>query len=296
MDPVLKIKNLSKRYPGVRALDQVSLEIAPGSIFGLLGPNGSGKTTTLGIVLDVLRADSGTYAWFGQPTGPSTKRRIGAILETPNFYPYLSARQNLKIAADIKKVDHGQIEAVLENVGLLARQHSAFKGFSLGMKQRLALASALLGNPEVLVLDEPTNGLDPEGIAEVRGLIQQVASQGKTIILASHLLDEVQKVCTHMAVLQKGQLKVSGQVDAILARHDQVWIQSPRLEEAYRYLSQHPQVSAIVREKEGLLLTLADAFSTTDLNQALFQQGIVLAELSLRKKTLESQFLDIIKA
>ncbi|MGV3504386.1 MAG: ABC transporter ATP-binding protein [Adhaeribacter sp.] len=296
MVPVLKIENLSKRYPGVRALDQVSLEISPGSIFGLLGPNGSGKTTTLGIVLDVLRADSGTYSWFGQAPSPATKRRIGAILETPNFYPYLSARQNLKIAADIKKVSHGQIEAVLDTVGLLARQHSAFKGFSLGMKQRLALAAALLGNPEVLVLDEPTNGLDPEGIAEVRALIQRVATQGKTIILASHLLDEVQKVCTHMAVLQKGQLKVSGQVEAILARHDQVWIQAPQLEAAFQFLARHPQVSNIVREKDGLLLTLGQGFSTTDLNQALFQQGIVLAELSLRKKTLESQFLDIIKA
>lgn len=296
MDPVLKIENLSKRYPGVRALDQVSLEIAPGSIFGLLGPNGSGKTTTLGIVLDVLRPDSGTYAWFGQAPSPSTKRRIGALLETPNFYPYLSARQNLKITADIKQVSHDQIPAVLDTVGLLARQNSAFKGFSLGMKQRLALAAALLGQPEVLVLDEPTNGLDPEGIAEVRDLIRQVAGQGKTIILASHLLDEVQKVCTHMAVLQKGQLKVSGHVNAILARHDQVWIQTPQLEAAFQYLGSHPQVSALVREKEGLLLTLGEGFSTTDLNQSLFQQGIVLAELSLRKKTLESQFLDIIKA
>ncbi|MGV3642495.1 MAG: ABC transporter ATP-binding protein [Adhaeribacter sp.] len=296
MDPVLKIENLSKRYPGVRALDQVSLEITPGSIFGLLGPNGSGKTTTLGIVLDVLRPDSGTYAWFGQAPSSTTKRRIGALLETPNFYPYLSARQNLKIAADIKNVSHDQIPAVLDTVGLLARQDSAFKGFSLGMKQRLALAAALLGNPEVLVLDEPTNGLDPEGIAEVRDLIRQVAAQGKTIILASHLLDEVQKVCTHMAVLQKGQLKVSGHVDAILARHDQVWIQTPQLEAAFQYLGRHPQVPAMVREKDGLLLTLGEGFSTSDLNQALFQQGIVLAELSLRKKTLESQFLDIIKA
>jgi ABC-type multidrug transport system ATPase subunit len=294
MEHILTIEHLSKRYPGVRALDNLSLQVESGSIFGLLGPNGSGKTTTLGIVLDVLKPNSGSYAWFGQPYSPATKRRIGAILETPNFYPYLSARQNLKIAADIKQVSHRQISPVLETVGLLARQHSAFKGFSLGMKQRLALGAALLGDPEVLVLDEPTNGLDPEGIAEVRGLIQQVAAQGKTIILASHLLDEVQKVCTHLAVLQKGQLKATGRVDAILARHDQVWIQAPQLEEAFLFLRQLPQVKDIKKEKTGLLLTLAGDFSTADLNRVLFHQGIILAELSLRKKTLESQFLDII--
>jgi ABC-type multidrug transport system ATPase subunit len=295
VEDILTIHHLSKSYPGVKALDDLSLQVTSGSIFGLLGPNGSGKTTTLGIVLDVLKPNSGTFTWFGQPHTPATKRRIGAILETPNFYPYLSARQNLKIAADIKKVNHQEIETVLETVGLLARQHSAFKGFSLGMKQRLALGAALLGNPDVLVLDEPTNGLDPQGIAEVRGLIQQVAAQGKTIILASHLLDEVQKVCTHMAVLQKGQLKVAGQVDAILARHDQVWVQSEQLEEAYQCLLQLSRVQDIKREKDGLLLTLTDGFSTAALNQFLFQQGIVLSGLSLRKKTLESQFLDIIK-
>jgi ABC-2 type transport system ATP-binding protein len=295
LEDILTIQQLSKSYPGVQALDNLSLQVTTGSIFGLLGPNGSGKTTTLGIVLDVLKPNNGTFTWFGLPPSPATKRRIGALLETPNFYPYLSARQNLTIAADIKKVNHREIEPVLETVGLLARQHSAFKGFSLGMKQRLALGAALLGDPEVLVLDEPTNGLDPEGIAEVRGLIQRVASQGKTIILASHLLDEVQKVCTHMAVLQKGQLKVSGRVEAILARHDQVWIQADQMEEAFEFLRQVPQVRDLQKEKQGLLLTLAEGFSTADLNRAFFDRGIILSELSLRKKTLESQFLDIIK-
>lgn len=295
MEDILTIQHLSKSYPGIQALDNLSLQVTTGSIFGLLGPNGSGKTTTLGIVLDVLKPNNGTFTWFGLPPSPATKRRIGALLETPNFYPYLSARQNLTIAADIKKVNHREIEPVLETVGLLARQHSAFKGFSLGMKQRLALGAALLGDPEVLVLDEPTNGLDPEGIAEVRGLIQRVASQGKTIILASHLLDEVQKVCTHMAVLQKGQLKVSGRVEAILARHDQVWIQADQMEEAFEFLRQVPQVRDLQKEKQGLLLTLAEGFSTADLNRAFFDRGIILSELSLRKKTLESQFLDIIK-
>ena len=230
MNNILEIQNLSKRYPGVQALDHVSLAVEAGSTFGLLGPNGSGKTTTLGIVLDVLKASGGSFSWFGQPLSRATKRRIGAILETPNFYPYLSAQQNLKIVADIKGVNHSHIEPVLETIGLLARRNSLFKGFSLGMKQRLALGAALLGNPEVLVLDEPTNGLDPEGIAEVRELIRKVAGMGKTIIIASHLLDEVQKVCTHVAVLQKGRLKVSGPVDTILNQQDQVIISTDALE------------------------------------------------------------------
>ena len=295
MNNILEIQNLSKRYSGVQALDNVSLAVEAGSTFGLLGPNGSGKTTTLGIVLDVLKASGGSFSWFGQPLSRETKRRIGAILETPNFYPYLSAAQNLKLVANIKGVNYTNIDPVLETVGLLSRRHSAFKDFSLGMKQRLALGAALLGNPEVLVLDEPTNGLDPEGIAEVRKLIQKVANQGKTIIIASHLLDEVQKVCTHMAVLQKGKLKVSGRVDTILNQHDQVIISSESLDKAFIYLQQLPQVKQIRKENKELILSMADGFTSADLNQALFAQGIVLSQLTLRKKSLESQFLDIIR-
>jgi len=293
---VLEIQNLSKKYPGgTQALDNLTLQVETGSIYGLLGPNGSGKTTTLGIVLDVLQASHGTFNWFGQPLTKETKRRVGAILETPNFYPYLSAYQNLKVAADVKNINPKEIEPVLQTVGLLPRRHSAFKEFSLGMKQRLALASALLGNPEVLVLDEPTNGLDPQGIAEVRELIMQVAAQGKTIIIASHLLDEVQKVCTHMAVLQAGKLKTAGSVDSILARHEQVIIATEQITEAMEYLSQLPQVQQIRPEKNQLILTLAEGFNSADLNRFLFSKGVVLSELSVRKKSLESQFLDIIK-
>ena len=293
MAPILQITQLSKRYGSVQALNQLSLTVEAGSVYGLLGPNGSGKTTTLGIVLDVLQATSGTFQWFGEPLSYRTKRRIGAILETPNFYPYLSAYQNLQVAADVKGASHQVIPTVLETVGLLPRKDSAFKGFSLGMKQRLALASALLNNPEVLVLDEPTNGLDPQGIAEVRALILQIAGQGKTIIIASHLLDEVEKVCTHVAVLQTGQLRAAGPVASILAKDDQVVISTVGdQEKALALLPQLP-VTLIKADANQLTLTMQPGFTSADLNRAFFENNLVLSQLTVKKKSLESQFLQL---
>ena len=294
MTPVLEISNLSKRYGRVQALNQVSFSVEAGSIYGLLGPNGSGKTTTLGIVLDVLNATAGSFRWFGEPLTRATKRRIGAILETPNFYPYLSAYQNLQITADVKNVAPAAIHSVLETVGLLARQNSAFKGFSLGMKQRLALAAALLGNPAVLVLDEPTNGLDPQGIAEVRELIQRIASQGKTIIIASHLLDEVEKVCTHVAVLQAGKLRAAGPVAAILAQNDQVIIRTAEPQKALAVLRQLPAVTLVTTDQENIVLSLPAGFTSADLNRTFFEHGVVLSQLTVKKQSLEAQFLELI--
>jgi ABC-2 type transport system ATP-binding protein len=295
LTPILEINQLSKRYGRVQALDQVSFSVPAGSIYGLLGPNGSGKTTTLGIVLDVLNATSGTFHWFNQPLTRQTKQRIGALLETPNFYPYLSAYQNLQITADIKNIPSSEIDPVLETVGLLNRRNSDFKGFSLGMKQRLALAATLLGNPEVLVLDEPTNGLDPQGIAEVRELIRRVASQGKTIIIASHLLDEVEKVCTHVAVLQAGKLRANGPVASILAQQDQIIIRTDDMARAWGILQGLPAVTNLRIDQEDIILALQPDFSSADLNRCFFEQGVVLSQLTVKKKSLESQFLDIIK-
>jgi ABC-2 type transport system ATP-binding protein len=291
---ILEINSLAKNYGPVKALQNVSFNVPEGSIYGLLGPNGSGKTTTLGIVLDVLSASAGSFQWFGQPYSAQVKRRIGAILETPNFYPYLSAYKNLQIVADIKKASHSQIEEVLDMTGLAARQNSPFRSFSLGMKQRLALASALLGNPDVLVLDEPTNGLDPQGIADVRELILKIAAQGKTILIASHLLDEVEKVCTHVAVLQKGILKAEGRVSDILAQQDQVLVAVPQPEIAKQLLQNSPYIESITTEREWLKLVLKNGFSSAEVNKTLFENGIIASQLVIRKKSLESQFLEII--
>jgi ABC-type multidrug transport system ATPase subunit len=277
-------------------VEDVSFRVEEGSIYGILGPNGSGKTTTLGIVLDVIRPSGGSFRWFGRKLSKESKRQIGALIETPNFYPYLSGRQNLRLAADVKGADHREVPRVLELVGLEKRAGSAFKGYSLGMKQRLALASALLGNPRVLVLDEPTNGLDPQGIAEVRELILRVAAEGKTILLASHLLDEVEKVCTHVAVLRGGRLRAEGPVHSILSAQDQVLIYTQHLEAALEQLRQLPQVLRMSPMKDHLQLTLQEGFGSADLNRALMERGVVLSQLIVRKKSLEAQFMEIINA
>ena len=295
MAVILETNGLSKRYGSIQALNQLSVQVQQGSIYGLLGPNGSGKTTTLGMALDVIKPTSGSFSWFGQPVSRSTKRRIGALLETPNFYPYLTAQRNLEVAAEIKGAHPSQISRVLHLVGLEQRKNSGFKGFSLGMKQRLALASAMLNDPEVLVLDEPTNGLDPEGIAEVREIILRIAAEGKTIILASHLLDEVEKVCTHVAVLQRGVLKAEGPVGAILSAKDSIIISAADQQRALDVLAQLPFVASYHPEKENIALSLQDGYTSADVNQAMFEAGIVLTQLVVRRKSLEAQFLEIIK-
>jgi len=200
---VLSIKNLTKSYGKLTAVDGLNLEIEKGHIYGLLGPNGSGKTTTLGIILDILRPDDGTYEWFEGEYGDKARMKIGAILETPNFYPYLNASENLDIVRRIKRVSNVDYDELLEVVNLAHRKKSAFRTYSLGMKQRLAIAATMIGDPEVLIFDEPTNGLDPQGIAEVRNILSRIASMGNTVIMASHILDEVEKICDHVATKQR---------------------------------------------------------------------------------------------
>ncbi|HHG84725.1 MAG TPA: ABC transporter ATP-binding protein [Bacteroidetes bacterium] len=293
METVLSIQNLSKRYGRITAVNDLSLEIPKGSIFGILGPNGSGKTTTLGMVLDVLHPNSGTYSWFGLPPSTAARKRVGAILEGPLFYPYLTATNNLKVVADIKGADYKRIDAVLEQVGLLERKDYPFKTFSLGMKQRLAIAAALLNKPDVLILDEPTNGLDPQGIVEIRQLVRDIAKDGVTILLASHLLDEVEKVCSHVAVLKRGKLLYSGPVGGLISGEGVVVLQASDLEQVRTLLEKYPGVTSISENEGQLLAQFGKTPDPADLNKYMFEQGVTLSHLDLRSSTLEEQFLEL---
>lgn len=293
METVLSTQQLSKHYGRLKAVDQLDLSVPKGSVFGILGPNGSGKTTTLGMLLDVIQPTAGTYNWFGKPGSKEQRKKIGAILETPIFYPYLSAVANLEIVALIKEVSFERIAPVLEQVGLSDRQHDKFKTYSLGMKQRLSIASALLCDPEVMILDEPTNGLDPQGIADIRSLIINIAQQGKTIVLASHLLDEVQKVCTDFAVLKSGSLIYTGKVEDVEKGESKVIVKAEgKLEDI---LTNCPLVAGLTPTANGRFeVTMEGKKTATDLNQYLFNNNITASHLETRTKSLEKQFLEIL--
>ncbi len=294
MSTILEIRGLSKRYGRIQAVNNLSLQIPKGTVYGILGPNGSGKTTTLGMALSVIRPTAGDCLWFGQPVSPATLKRIGAILEGPLFYPYLSGQRNLEVVAKIKEVPQKRIDEVLSIVGLEERRTSPFKTYSLGMKQRLAIAAALLSEPEVLILDEPTNGLDPQGIAEIRSLIRAIAENGTTILLASHLLDEVEKVCSHVAVLKRGNLIFSGPVGEIGGSKPTVELGSANLAALKQHLEMWPEVES-VQQDEGLLkVYLKTDPNPTEINQKLYQAGIVLSHLAVRKARLEDQFLELV--
>ena len=291
---ILSIEDLSKKYGSVQALKNVSFEVPEGSVFGILGPNGSGKTTLLGTIMDILKPTSGTYRLFGEVPSGTHRRKIGTLLETPNFYHYLSAVQNLEIAAAIKGHGHEDIPRVLEMVNLTQRKDSKFNTYSLGMKQRLAIASCLLGNPEVLVFDEPTNGLDPVGIAEIRELIKKLYHEGKTIIMASHLLDEVEKVCTHVAILKRGHLVTTGDVNEILANEDIVELGADDLPLLRSIISKMNNYSKIQEDSNILQLFFPiGTINVESINQYCFDNGVTLNHLQLKKKSLEAKFFEL---
>ena len=296
MAVVLSIRNIAKSYGAVRALNGISFDVPEGSVFGILGPNGSGKTTLLGIVMDVLRANSGDFLWFGQPGGSADQRKkIGSLLETPNFYSYLSGKDNLKITQAISgRGSKADIDIVLKKVNLYDRRLSKFKSYSLGMKQRLAIGAALLGDPGVLVLDEPTNGLDPEGIAEIRRLIVELKDKGHTIIMASHLLDEVEKVCTHAAILKTGNLLTTGNVEEIMMDEDIVELSAENLS-ALTALAHQLGKKIIIDEKvKTVQIVLEKGTANMEtINRFCFDNGVVLTQLVLRKKRLEARFFEL---
>jgi ABC-2 type transport system ATP-binding protein len=295
METVLSLKSITKFYGSLRALNNISFEVPEGSVFGILGPNGSGKTTLLSIILDVLKPNNGNFLWFGQQGSPEQRKRIGSLLETPNFYQYLPALDNLKITQRISgRGNTEDINKVLKKVKLFERRKSRFSTFSLGMKQRLAIAAALLGSPKVLVLDEPTNGLDPVGIAETRELIIELRNSGHTIIMASHLLDEVEKVCTHVAILKTGDLLTTGNVEEVLMDEDLVEVSAEDLT-ALANILQHLNKNVSVDDK---LKTVQISFpkgtaKLDEINSYCFKNGITLNHLMMKKKRLETRFFEL---
>jgi len=297
---ILSINNLTKNYGKIKALDNVSFEVPPKTVFGILGPNGSGKTTLLGIVMDILKATGGNYKWQGEESIEAMRKKIGTLLETPNFYAYLSGEDNLKIAARIKGRGEEDIEKVLTTVNLFERRKSKFNTYSLGMKQRLAIASTLLGNPDILVFDEPTNGLDPAGIAEIRVLIQDLNHQGKTIVMASHILDEVEKVCTHVAIIQKGVLKTVGSVNEVLNTSGSdakdgilIELSAANNQQLKNILEQIPGLIKISETDGGFDIICPENTGAESVNRFCFDKGIVLNKLNVKRKSLETRFLEI---
>ncbi len=296
METILSVSHLTKKFGHLTAVNDLSFTIEKGNVYGILGPNGSGKSTTLGIVLNVVNKTSGTFDWFnGSVSTHEALKKVGAIIERPNFYPYMTAVQNLKLVCKIKNVSTDKIEEKLEMVGLLDRKNSKFQTYSLGMKQRLAIASALLNDPEILILDEPTNGLDPQGIHQIRQIIKEIASQGTTILLASHLLDEVEKVCSHVVILRKGEKLYSGPVDGMLGSHGFFELKTSDLKALGDYLKLDPRFSAI-KEENGLITAfLSEDLAAEELNAQLYNKGIVLSHMVKRKESLEEQFLTLTK-
>lgn len=295
METVLSLSNITKSYGPVRALKNVSFNVPEGCVFGILGPNGSGKTTLLSIILDVLKANNGSFLWFGQPGSPDQRKKIGSLLETPNFYHYLSAIDNLKITQSISgRGTVENIDDVLRKVKLYERRKSRFKTYSLGMKQRLAIAATLLGDPKVLVFDEPTNGLDPVGIAEIRELIIELRNSGHTIIMASHLLDEVEKVCTHVAILKTGELLTTGEVNEIMQDEDIVELSAADLNALADILKPFSIRLKVNTDSNTIHLPLPKGTSNLEeINRLCFSTGIILNHLVLKKKRLETRFFEL---
>jgi len=290
---VLQITGLSKNYGKITALKDLNLTIDAGNIYGLLGPNGSGKTTTLGIILGILKQDSGSFEWFDGNYGEKHRLRIGAILETPNFYPYLNADDNLEIVRQIKNDENADFDELLTLVNLKERRKSRFSTYSLGMKQRLAIAATLIGNPDVLIFDEPTNGLDPQGIAEVREILKKIADTGKTVIMASHILDEVEKICTHVAIIKRGQLLATGPVGSIINSDITVELASADMEQLKAFLGAIPMVKRLENKGKTIEIGIDQNADHSLLNRMAFEQGILLTHFVARKKRLETEFLEI---
>lgn len=297
MDTILEVENLSKHFGGHVAVNGISFKIAQGKIYGLIGPNGSGKSTTLGMVLGVVNKTSGNYRWFqGEKTTEEALKKIGALIERPNFYPYMTAEQNLKLVCKIKQISYESIDKVLETVDLLDKKSVKFQAFSLGMKQRLAIASALLNDPKMLILDEPTNGLDPQGIHQIRKIIIDIAAKGTTILLASHLLAEVEKVCTDILVIREGRLLHQGCVSDLQAGNNYLEVEAIENEKLLTYLLNHPKIERVDSSHKPIYRAyFTEDVPADSINKYLAQNQIYVRHLSEHKTNLEEYFLELTK-
>jgi len=295
LETILSLNNLSKKFGHIQAVKNLSFNIEKGNVYGILGPNGSGKSTTLGIILNVVNKTSGEYTWFnGKLSTHEALKKVGAIIERPNFYPYMTASQNLKLICKIKGISPERIDEKLTEVNLFERRNSTFKTFSLGMKQRLAIASALLNDPEILILDEPTNGLDPQGIHEIREIVKSIAAKGTTILLASHLLDEVEKVCSHVVVIRKGEKLYSGSVAEMTASKGFFELSADsEKSKLYKLLEEHVKIGTVKEEGPLIIAYLREEMKASEMNAYLFDNGISVAHLVKRKPSLEQQFLEL---
>ncbi len=292
---VLRTTNLTKRYGSITAVDQLNITVEAGQIMGLLGPNGSGKTTTLGVILSILKPTSGSFEWFENKYGQYHRKHIGAILETPNFYPYLDADENLDIIRQIKNVDDKNFDELLQLVRLSGRRKSKFRTYSLGMKQRLAIAATLIGDPDMVIFDEPTNGLDPEGIAEVRNILKEVASRGKTVLMASHILAEVEKICSHVTIIKNGKLLSSGPVGAILSDDITIEIAASDKLKLASFLDGFSGINKVTDQGSHFECQANPDLKVSALNKAAIDRGLEVTHIVSRKRRLEEEFLEITK-
>ncbi|MCB0408029.1 MAG: ABC transporter ATP-binding protein [Bdellovibrionales bacterium] len=293
---IFSAQNLTKKYGALAAVSDLSFDLLKGQVLGILGPNGSGKTTTLGMMLGVVRPTKGDLQWsLGESSASRSRRHIGALLEKPRFYPWMNAEESLKLTAMIRGVHRSEIAQALEMVGLWDRRKDLFKNYSLGMKQRLGLASAILGDPDVLVLDEPTNGIDAAGIADVRHLIIEQRKRGKTILLASHILDEVEKVCSHVLVLKQGTLLQQGSIEEVLKGQTWYELKARDEERLFEVLSQFPRHEKIEKKDSYLQFFVSKDVRGEDINQYCYDRGILLSEIKLCRRSLEEHFIEVLK-
>ncbi|HDP76410.1 MAG TPA: ABC transporter ATP-binding protein [Bacteroidales bacterium] len=295
MHALLSINNLTKNYGTTEALCNFTLEVVEGQVLGILGPNGSGKTTLLSLIMGLRYPTKGEFKWFNRLPNQLPSSNVGALVEVPTFYPYLSLYDNMRISALAKNINYNEIFPAVERVGLTPNLKAKVATFSLGMKQRMAIAQALLGNPKTIVLDEPTNGLDPEGIVEVRNLIKELNASGTTIILASHNLDEVQRTCSHVAILKKGYLQAFGAVSELLTSAKVAIIDVRNPESLVEYLNGNPDIEVLERIGNAFKLLVNKSEQQVSLINDFQSHGIAVISFEIRNLNLEELFIKLVR-